>query len=173
VVYDQATAPVRMWNYLMPPWFTVRQVSEDDTPHFEIRYEVRNGEPQCRSVQVWSPDDSGEVLRSHLRALDLGGLLEDAIQRVALIVREVRENGVTLVTHAGDTAELASVTNAGRKARRGITPELLAEVAEVYQAHEGRAPTQAVAEHFGKSLRTGTYYVKAAREHGYLNGGQS
>ena len=55
---------------------------------------------------------------------------------------------------------------AGRKVK--VTDDLLREVAEVYRANVSGKPTEAVANHFDRSHRTATLYIKRARDNGFL-----
>lgn len=70
----------------------------------------------------------------------------------------------------GFGASVESMSRRRAPRRNRVTAEHLAEVAEVYRVadKEGRAPTMAVAEHFGTSHRTATRWVKAARDLGKL-----
>jgi hypothetical protein len=54
--------------------------------------------------------------------------------------------------------------------RRIVTDGLLREVAQVYRAalRDRRPPTEAVAEHVGKSHRTASDYLRRARDAGFL-----
>ena len=51
---------------------------------------------------------------------------------------------------------------------RVINDELLKKVAEVYRDNIHRAPTKAVAKHFGVKDRMASTYVDRARKAGYL-----
>jgi hypothetical protein len=55
-----------------------------------------------------------------------------------------------------------------RRRRREVTPELLAEVAEVYRGSNPRKPTESVAAYYGVSQATASRWIKAARDSGLL-----
>ena len=61
-----------------------------------------------------------------------------------------------------------------QRARRKITPQVLAEVSQVYRENLSTgAPTKAVAEHFGLAPSTASLYVKRARAAGLDMEGES
>lgn len=71
-------------------------------------------------------------------------------------------------TVASHTAEdRKTIRGLRRQLRRKVTPELLAEVAEVYRENVSTGkPTLAVREHFGLAESTASLYVKRARTAG-------
>ncbi|MGH3319414.1 MAG: hypothetical protein ACRDN9_04385 [Streptosporangiaceae bacterium] len=164
-------APTWVGEYLIPPRFTVVYTDDGPEPGFEIDFEVRDGVPQCRAVRIACSRDGDEIQRRHLRDLRLEDFREWAMARVALVVQEIHENGDTVATPPADVKGMRDVIHAGRgaraDARRTVTDERLHEVADIYRDNPKR-PTAAVADHFGKSLRTASWYVKLTREAGYL-----
>jgi hypothetical protein len=150
----------------MPRRVTVIPVAGDDLPRTEVVVETGDdGVPRCRAVRVTSGEAGRDVQASDLRGLPL----ED------VIVAAVKYTGTTATGTAlggwGGLDEMRqrvqATTAAAKQARRGVrrrvTPELLRRVAEVYRANPD-APTKAVAEVFGVAHRTGTLYVRQARD---------
>jgi hypothetical protein len=143
-------------KFLVPGKFTLNYTDNGSDPDFELQFEVRDGAPQCRSMKITSHEDGGEIQGKHLRMLRLEDWLEIALSHVAMVIRE-RQGGEMMATPARDEVEMRDIIKHGRIART-----------DSRRAITDTGPTRAVAEHFDKSLRTASLYVKQAREKGHL-----
>jgi hypothetical protein len=154
-------------------WMFEQREAGADWPTLRMRVEVRDGIPLIREVQITSTPHGMEVQSAHLRQVPL----EDLVEYVAsVIVQEVTlwddlpDGESTVSVEDVRRARLEGKAHARgqrRKRRRTVTDSMLQEVAAVYLAAD-RAPVRAVEEHFGKTRRTASWYVKQAREAGLL-----
>lgn len=143
-----------------------------DEPAWRMVFRVIDGAPQIRSVAVESTAAGREVQRNDLRRLPLGDILEGVVDNVAAefvtgddgIVYE-RRGGLADTAWTRETA--AALRGAQRDARRKMTNDVLADVADVYEANPDD-PIGAVADALGKARRTARLYVQRAREAGLL-----
>jgi hypothetical protein len=131
------------------------------------------GRPRIAAVHVVSR--GRDVYSSDLRRLRS---LEDVVEQawVAAAFRKGSVTGDSLeeVTRAIEriaseqvAANRKNVRGLRRQVRRKVTPELLAEVAEVYRENvDTGKPTLAVREHFELAESTASLYVKRARDAG-------
>jgi hypothetical protein len=154
----------------MPRRVTVIPAAGTELPHTEVVVETgEDGVPRCRAVRVTSGEGGRDVQASDLRGLSLEDVILDAVKYTATTATG------TVLGGWGGLDELRQrvqrTTAAAREARQGArrraTPDLLRRVAEVYRANPD-APTKAVAEAFGVAHRTGTLYVRNARDAGLL-----
>jgi hypothetical protein len=107
--------------------------------------------------------DSSPLTATTIRQLPLGDMIEEARREVA--------------AHADLVEVLApgsygSLSARGPQRGRSHTPEVLAEVAQVYRRayYEGQSVQQAVAEHFTISPDAATKRIMKARAAGLLDG---
>jgi hypothetical protein len=156
---------------LLPGRFVATFPDDRGGPELHLRFEMRDGVPQCREVFLQCEPTGREIRPVDVKSIDVERFLEVACQMIAFHVLEQHPGGgvVAVMSHgAPDLAAVAkSVSRARRNTRRQIPDEKLAEVVEVYRANPAR-PTAAVAERFGLALRTASLYVKRAREAGLL-----
>jgi len=96
---------------------------------------------------------------SDLEAIDLTGWVVDVLTECAW---RYDRDGVR-VSAARSADARRAIERAQRQTRSQVTPELLEHVASVYRANINGAPTQAVADALGKSLRQAARYVDEAR----------
>jgi hypothetical protein len=162
---------LRGTEILLPGRFVACFPDDRGGPELHLRFEMRDGVPQCREVFLQSEPDGREIRQVDVKSVDVERFLEIACQMIALhMVEQYPAGGVDAVMshREPDLAAVAkSVSRARRNTRRQIPDEKLSEVADVYRANPSR-PTAAVAERFGLALRTASLYVKRAREAGLL-----
>ena len=151
------------------------QWDDGSTPDLRLGFEVRDGVPECRSVEWRATDVGPEIRASGLRVpFPLEDLLEIAVTMNAMTFVTEGEGDsqltamepVETVKEARET--LATMRVVRRDARKKITDALLHEVAETYRANLDGNPTQAVARRFGKAHRTAGLYIARARAKGLL-----
>ena len=153
-------------------------------PDMHVRVEVRDGSPEIVELGWKARPEQREVRQRDLRGLDLNKL---AIDIYASFFAEKRppfpaysEDG-SLPSDELLDEWAAGVRKSKQAARnfvdrqrrpreyRTMTDDKLRVVADVYRANVNkRAPTQAVAKHFGVGNRTASTYVQKARERGLL-----
>jgi hypothetical protein len=154
----------------MPATFIALFTGDDGGgPDVALRFEVRNGAPECREVRVTATADGREVRHSGIVGLRIEDILEKALQQMLLGSGDVGPSGLhRWLDHLPPTA--VSESRQARSARRvTITDALLREVAEVYRAAASAGkPTSVVADHFGVAHRTAALYVQKARAAGHL-----
>jgi len=168
---EEGAEVLRGTETLLPRRFVASFPDDRGGPELHLRFEMRDGVPQCREVFLQSRDAGREIRPSDIKSVDVDTYLEISCQMIALHpVEEYFGGGVDAVISHRE-ADLGAVQTSVRRARRNTRRQLsdaqLAEVAEVYRANPSR-PTAAVAERFGLALRTASLYVRRARDAGIL-----
>jgi hypothetical protein len=149
-----------------------------DSPHYLV--ECSHDEhlrPQVDAVHVVRRQGGRPVRSADLAKIrNLEEVIRDAWMAASRRPNAVVTDGQTSVPRrksdpAIERAEMERTFRTLRKqSRRTVTPEHLAEVAEVYEANRaGGAPVQAVATTFGIASSTAFRRVKQAREQGLLS----
>lgn len=147
--------------------------SPDDTrPVVTLFFEVLDGVPQCREVRVTRSGHGREVRRVDFAGIPVETLLEAATKEVSQpydLSEHEHDGEVRLVINV-DNSNLDNFLKDVRRVRRtsyrrGPTDAQLRAALKVYESAE-RAPTQAVAAHFGIKHRTASLWIKRARELG-------
>lgn len=154
-----------------PEEFEMVLARDDRRPEVLITFEVRDGVPQCRRVEVRRTEASREVKSSDLRGVSLEDALETAVARAAYATIDLDgrisiSRGPTDATE--DRATVQIVREVRRDSRRRMNDDMLRDVARVYREHVGDRPTAAVADVFDRSHRTAALYVQQARQRGFL-----
>jgi hypothetical protein len=166
---DLMRQAVRVGDLLVPPrfWYDFAP-AEGGGPVLRLYVEVRNGRMEIRKIEIESSPDGREISARDLReAARVEDHIEAALGDVALPV--LADDGKTVATPVLPSPKRGRVAaRAIRTAqRRTMTPDRLAEVAEVYREAWPKAPTQAVADHIGKSPRAALDWINAARAAGH------
>jgi hypothetical protein len=158
---------------------TKRAPVTDRAPDITVDLEIRDNVPQCRGVTISSTPDGRRVRDADLVALNLAGLVEDAFAgwsiATALLPDGTRVIEPAHTRWAGTVPTVNPATQAGRQAVRGMRPrtktgnpdEFLRAVAAVYDG-EQRAPARAVAERWAVPSRTAGYWIRQARDKGFI-----
>jgi hypothetical protein len=164
----RASSDVRVGDRLLPRrWELHWEHDGPDAaePCLHAVFEVIDGVPQCREVRVASVEGGREVIGSDTRDLRIEDWIEASAASVGKPIIEQRD-GIQVAVMTADPAAfdetLRQVRGVRRARKRAMTPDFLREVASVYRANP-KAPTKAVAEHFGVAHRTAALYVQAAR----------
>lgn len=160
-----------------PDRFQVHSLPEDyDAPRVIAHFSFVGEVPQCRRLEILatSRPTSREILDRDLRGLPatvkLEHWIEFALRVVAfpedLIDAEGRPDFLGRgAPDAVTERRVDRTTRSVRKqARRGLSDQLLREVAQVYRANVDSNPTASVAHHFARHHRTAGLYIKSARE---------
>lgn len=168
--------PVADGTILLPDRFITTGHAGGDDPKVRLSFEVVDGVPQCRRVEITAVDGGREVRASDVHSVHLDHLLEQIYSRVGLALvsgsapaspaLHVGEQRWTF----GDAGVLAAVRSARKGRPRRMTPALLAEVAAIYREHINDTPSAEIARRFSVSARTARLYVQRAREAGLLGG---
>lgn len=162
---------IRVGQHALPKTFELRSHNDEPQPDVRLRFDLVDGAYQCREMTLTAREGGREVNTTDLRAVHIDDLLEEAARMIALTVEDQEDGSVVIspvIDDAGEEAAVRQVRGARTSAKRSISRALLAEAAAVYEAHEGDAPTLAVADHFGKARRTASLYIKQARDAGLL-----
>jgi hypothetical protein len=151
-------------------------------PDMHVRAEIRGGSPEVVELGWKVRPGEREIRQKDLRGIDITKLAidlyadcfqerhpfpkgpdgefptDEQLDEWAAKVRKSRQAARNFVDRQRRPRE-----------HRAINDDLLRSVAEVYRANVNkRAPTQAVAKHFGVGNRMASTYVQKARERGLL-----
>lgn len=161
----------RFGEHVVPRELEVTFPSDSASPRLEMLFRVDDGAAACRELRIIAKEGERGVLPGDLKAVRLNEWIEDLFVAAAMKAssEELTPGTYTVSFSAPDERSVASaMRNARRRgAPRKMTDAFLAEVAEVYR-NAGRAPTVAVADHFGKQHRTASLYIARARERGFI-----
>lgn len=150
-------------------------------PDMHVRVEVRDGSPQVVELGWIARPGEREIRRKDLQ-VDLAKLAID-LYASAFEERHPFPKGpdgsypddsqidkwISEVKRSRQAARNFVERQRRPREHRAINDDLLKEVAEVYRANIGnRAPTQAVANHFGVGNRMASTYLTKARDKGFL-----
>lgn len=158
---------VPLGDHVAPSRIRLTGHGGDRRADLEIDFEVVDGAPRCSRLVLYAPDD-GQVTQDDLRSINVGHLMRTTFAATAM----VPDPGGGSASAPDEVTPLyargvdRSVTAASRKPRR-LTPDFLAKVAAVYNAHPGQ-PTTAVQNAFGGGYRTAAGYVQRCRKDGLL-----
>lgn len=179
--FRRAPDDVRLDGWAVPAWVEVEFLTDPGEVWLRSRVEVAV-EVGPRVTRLEFLAESGEPLgirQSDLRGVEVAAVAEYSI---ALFARERRPRTVEVdgeqVTYSAfvpvtDQARLAQAAGKLRDMRagqtsRGITPQLLQQVARIYRANVDGNPNKAIEVHFGVAQRTAAEYVSRARKRGLL-----
>lgn len=153
----------------LPAKMQYRHGGGEDQPALEVVIEIRDGAPVCTEIRLRA-EDSGYV---RVRDVILvASFLESRIEDLAVIAAwdpTARGSWSQTLPDSDYQAKVRTVRSARQAARRKLTPERLAKIAEVYRVTEGNK-LDAIGAEFGVSERTAARYVVAARAAGLLDG---
>lgn len=152
-------------------------------PDMRVRVEVRDGSPQVVEIGWKVRAGEREVLHKDLRDIDLPKLAIDLYASCFQEIHPFPEGPDGAFPDDDQLDEWAAQVRKSKQAarnfvdrqrrpkeHRAINDELLKSVAKVYRANiANRAPTQAVAKHFGVGNRMASTYVQKARGRGLLS----
>jgi hypothetical protein len=153
----------------IPSKMTYRHEGGENQPALEMTIEVRGGAPVCTEVRL----TANQV--GHVRVKDvilLASFLESRVEDLAVIAAwepTTRGSWSQTLPDSDYQAKVRTVRSARQAARRKLTPERLAKVAEVYRVTEG-SKLDAIRTEFSVSERTAARYVAEARKQGLLDG---
>lgn len=164
-----------------PKWIELNTTG-GASPDMRVRVEVREGSPQVVELGWRARPGQREIRQKDLRDADVANLAID-LYASCIEQRQPFPKGPAGSFPSDDQLDewSAHIRKSHQAARnfvdrqrrpreyRAINDELLRSVAEVYRASiDERAPTQAVAKHFGVGGRMASTYVQKARERGLL-----
>ncbi len=171
VEYDYVGPREQFGDHVVPKELDVTFPSDSESPRLEMRLAMEDGAATCRELRIVAKEGKRGVLPGDIRAVRLNEWIEDLFVAVAARTSvEETDPGNYRVSFSDPDVRITAeaMRNARRRgARRKVTDPFLAEVATVHQAAR-RAPTRAVADHFGVQHRTASLYIARARERGLL-----
>jgi hypothetical protein len=134
--------------------------SRDETaPIRRLKIEVREGIPMCTEVQLLARPDGRGLKASDLESVDVAGWVEDVLAECTFDIGADGEVTIRRGSREGRTA----IREAQRAGRRKVTPELLAQGADVYRKNLDHKPIEAIADTFDLEYRTAARYVQMCR----------
>lgn len=142
-------------------------------PRLEAVIDSQTGVPRVTDLTVTSVEDGREVRSTDLRSIEVESLLEAIVPLFTLEGEWGEDGSFSGVESIADSQSdefrrsRSALREVRRASRRKVTPELLAQVAEVYRANPDR-PAEAVEMAFATSTRTAFRYISMAREQGIL-----
>jgi hypothetical protein len=153
----------------LPTKMEYRHDGGEDQPALEMAVEVRNGGPVCTEIRLKAGDSGYVRVRD---VILVASFLESRIEELAVIAAldpTARGSWSQMLPDADVREKERTVRAARRAVRRKLTPDRMAQVAEVYRSTEGNK-LDAIGAELGVSERTAARYVAAAREAGLLDG---
>lgn len=137
-------------------------------PTFAVVIIVSGGVPRCTQVELRESPECPEVRARDLAAVRLEDVLEAATSLAAF--REDDDGTMRRVSQARPdrNADIQTIRAARSQTRRKVTPEVLAEVADLYRAYFDDSPIERIATAFQVSERTAARYVQLCRRDGRL-----
>jgi len=142
---------------------------DEGEPDLEVRFEVRDGRPECVDFHVRAKPDGRGIRTADLQMVT--NLDAIAVNLYAAVTPVPDGNAFNWMwRQTEENAERARrAAYEARKARRGtVTSAALEEVAKVYRKNLDSSPTRAVQLQLGYSERTAARRVQQAREAGLL-----
>lgn len=167
-------APVILGRTLVPRVATFEMRGVDGAPDAMVRFEVRDGRPECMEISV-KANPSGRGIRSvDMTSFNIDNLIEIVFTELGADIKPNPHNPAESIAawRPAEESNRAYWTRRNdvhiARANRGPTKEELERVASIYRDHHGGAPLQAVAKLLSISRRTAARRVAQAREAGLL-----
>lgn len=150
---------VQLGSAQVPPKAEMTFEGSKGTPDATLRFEIRDGRPECTEIHVVAKPD-GRGIRS-------ADLVMIGIDNITVAV--FAELATELMTDEGDALRAFRDISEARSARRNaMTREDLEKVARTYRDHISANPTAMVGRLLGVSHRTAARRVAQARDAGLL-----
>jgi hypothetical protein len=164
---------VRIGDFVMPRRASAFVDGANGEPDLEVRFEVRDGRPQCVAVLATAKPDGRQLRSSDLHVLALDAMTLSVFARLALESTYDPETNVTTMTPITDEREFWRAVNdvhtAVKAPHRGVTRAELEQVATVYRDNVDAKPVQQITTIMGYgSERTAARRVQQARDAGLL-----
>lgn len=158
---------VPVGDVFMPDELEVEGTVGPNGPSFSVVITVVKGVPRCTGVAIRESPACSEVRSRDLKAIRLEDILETA---TALASYRSTGDGTMVRASSVDhrASDIRAIREARSQARRKVTPELLAEVADLYRAYFDDSPIERIATAFQVSERTAARYVQLCRRDGHL-----
>ena len=174
-VWNDLADRVAVEGGYLPAEFHVDFPGSAGEPSAKATFVVRSdGSVGCVSVSLDAKRDGPEVKPKDLDAARLQ--LNDWMQLATMAALQDAEGRPVVPTHDDNTPAAAearmafarSYNEARRQSRRKVTPEFLADVANLYREYLDDGPWQAIQDRYGVSASTAGRYVLLARRAGLL-----
>lgn len=158
-------------EYMIPTAFVEEVTGKDGTPDASVRYEIRDGRPECVEITIKAKPDGRPIQTSDMNAFrSIDQLIETAVAANAKKTYPDEETGTRWRGPRGEEEFWAARKAVyQRRAPRANSPEELEAVAKIYREHIDGAPLDAVRQlmNYG-SHRTAARRVQMARKAGLL-----
>lgn len=162
----------RLGDYLVPREIRWSVDGDAGAPSLHMRFEMRDGRPECVEVHLMASDDGRGLRWSDLAGFHLDTITTGVFQETASPIVEEDDGHVAAIGGASigerEWWTIRDTVEERVKSSRGPSKAELEEVASVYRRHPG-APLKAVQTALGYTERTAARRVKAAREAGLID----
>lgn len=156
---------VKLEGAMVPPRIRFTFDGAGDSPDLEMRFEVRNGRPECVAMTVEAKEGGRGIRTADLTVFNVDAMTVNVFAEYAVPVGKPRS---TVPTTEDDLRTVHREVDESRRSRRGPSDLELQQVAKVYREHVHSSPTRMVAELCDYTPRTAARRVAQAREAGYL-----
>jgi hypothetical protein len=165
--------PVRLGDFLLPRRAAYEVTGENGAPDLHVRFEVRDGRPECVEIRMTTKDKGRGLRTSDVQVLMLDAMKIGVFAEVALHSVYDPETNVTTSSHITDEREFWQAINevdaVVKAPQRGVTKAELEQVAKVYAENVQGSPVKTVQAVLGyNSERTAARRVQQARDEGLL-----
>jgi hypothetical protein len=157
----------------MPRELVFEVEGDKGAPDLTVRFQVRDGRPECVEVHARASQDGRALRTSDLQLLQLDAMTTSVFAGAAMQSHHDPETNVTTMTPVMDERSLWAAVNdvdrAVKAPRRGTTRAELEQVAKVYRDNIKSSPVATVQQVLGYgSERTAARRVQQARDAGLL-----
>jgi hypothetical protein len=172
--YIGSDAPsVRLGDALVSKKVEWGHNGDNGHPDVVMRFEVRDGRPECVGIVITAKPDGRGIQTSDLEDLRIDPRAQQAFRHHAFPITDDQVNVQRLAADMAPTdPDYATVDKSVHEARHGqrkpVARAELETVARVYRTHVAGNPTRAVQEWFQYSPRTAARRIRQARDAGLL-----
>lgn len=180
-VYSRSKESEAVGEKRVPKWIELTTIGGAG-PDMRARVEIRDGSPEVVELGWKARPGQREIRQKDLKGIDVAKLAIDIFASCFEERHKFPQSPEGEFPSDEQLDEWAAQVRKSRQAARNfvdrqrrpreyraINDDLLRSVAEVYRANvTTRAPTQAVAKHFGVGNRMASTYVQEARARGFL-----
>lgn len=174
-VWDAMSDRIEVPGGYLPAQFYVDFPGTANEPSVKATFIVRgDGSVGCSSISIEAKREGPEVKRKDLEAAQerlndwmqfaAMSALQDAAGQPVVPIESDRSPAAIMARQAA----VKAYNDARSKSRRKVTPDLLAEVAQLYRANIDDGPWLAIRDRYGVAESTAARYVMLARQAGLL-----
>jgi hypothetical protein len=168
-------APVRLGETVVPRVATFEVTGQDGAPDALVRFEVRDGRPECTEITVKTKPDGRGIRSADMALFNIDALAANVFAEVAMRLEPNpsapdRESVATRQPPSDrEYWAMRGDIESSRASRRGAPSRSeLEKVARIYREHLSSAPVQALMALEGYTEGTARRRVQQARKAGLL-----